>query len=157
MKTVRLTALTESAIAPFGAMIQAPAKAGERNFYTQWLGSERAGMTPRLHVNLVPEVKLPYVINTLERHPYSAQIFIPLDVSRYVVVVAPSSADSGPDVENVRAFVVPGTVGIVYRAAVWHAGASVLDKPGSFSVMMWRNDSADDEEFVSLEQPVQLI
>ncbi len=149
--------MTDSAIAPFGALIQAPARAGERSFYTQWLGSARAGMTPRLHVNLVPEATLPYVINTLERHPYSAQIFIPMNISRYVVVVAPDGANGVPDVENVRAFVVAGTVGIVYRAGVWHAGASVLDKGGSFSVMMWRNDSADDEEFVSLEQPVQLI
>ncbi len=157
LKTVRLMPLTESAIAPFGAMIEAPAKAGERNFYTQWLGSERTGMTPRLHVNHVTEVTLPSGIDTLERHPYSAQIFVPLNVSRYVVVVAPNISDGSPDVENIHAFIAPGNAGIVYRRSVWHAGASVLDRPGSFSVMMWRNDSADDEEFVSLAQPIQLV
>jgi ureidoglycolate lyase len=156
MKTIQLTPLTEAAIAPFGTIIQPPADPGDRNFYTALLGSQRTGMTPRLHVNLVSPSTLPYAIDTLERHPYSAQIFIPLDVARYVVVVAPYGLDGGPDITRVQGFLAPGNVGIAYRQSVWHAGASVLDRAGSFSVLMWRNDSPDDEEFVSLAQPVEL-
>jgi len=148
---MKLMPLTDAAFAPFGAIVQAPAEAGVRNFYTEWLGSERAGMTPRLHVNKVMASALPCSIDLLERHPYSSQIFIPLDVSRYIVVVAPET-----DITSVQAFLAPGNVGIVYRAGVWHAGARVLDRAGSFAVIMWRNDSADDEEFISLAQAIEL-
>jgi ureidoglycolate lyase len=120
------------------------------------LGSQRAGMTPRLHTNHVTAAALPYTIDTLERHPYSAQIFIPLDVARYVVVAAPDAPDGGPDITRIQAFLAPGNLGIVYRQSVWHAGASVLDRPGSFTVLMWRNDSPDDEEFISLGHSIQL-
>jgi ureidoglycolate lyase len=148
---MKLTPLTEAAIAPFGAIIQPPAETGVRNFYTSWLGSERCGMTPRLHVNLVQPSPLPYSIDTLERHPHSAQIFIPLDVERYIIVVAPD-----PDLTRAQAFLAPGNVGIVYKQGVWHAGATVLDRPGSFTVLMWRNDTPDDEEFISLPHPIQI-
>jgi len=149
---MKLAPLTEAGIADFGAIVQAPAEAGVRNFYTEWLGSERAAMTPRLHVNKVSATTLPCSIDMLERHPYSSQIFIPLNVSRYIVVVAPE----GPDITRAQAFLAPGNVGIVYRQGVWHAGARVLDRAGSFAVMMWRNDSADDEEFISLAQAIEL-
>jgi ureidoglycolate lyase len=153
---ITLAPLTETAIAPFGAIIQPPAEPGLRNFYTSWLGSERTGMTPRLHVNKVMATTLPCTIDTLERHPHSSQIFIPLDVTRYIVVVAPEAPNGGPDITRVQAFLAPGNVGIVYRQGVWHAGASVLDGPGSFAVLMWRNDTPDDEEFVPLAHKIEL-
>jgi ureidoglycolate lyase len=156
LKTVQLLPITDAAFAPFGTIIQAPVIPGQRNPYTAWLGSERAGMTPRLHTNHVSAAVLPYTIDTLERHPYSAQIFIPLDVARYIVVVAPEAPGGGPDVMRIQAFLAPGNAGIVYRQSVWHAGASVLDRPGSFAVLMWRNDTPDDEEFISLGQSIEL-
>jgi ureidoglycolate lyase len=109
-------------------------------------------MKPRLHVNLIRPSVLPCVVDTLERHPYSSQIFIPLDVSRYILVLAPD----GPDITRAQAFLAPGNVGIVYRAGVWHAGAKVLDRSGSFAVMMWRNDSPDDEELITLPLAIEL-
>ncbi len=153
---MRLEPLTAAAFAQFGAVIEQPRQAGDRSFYTSWLGSERSGMTPRLHVNRLMPAQLPYSIDTLERHPYAAQIFIPLEVSRYVVVVAPDAESGGPDAARAVAFVAPGNVGVLYRQGVWHSGAAVLDGPGSFTVLMWRNDTADDEEFVSLEQAIEL-
>ncbi len=154
---IRLAPLTEAAMAPFGAVIKAPAQPGDRNIYTSWLRSERTGMTARLHMNLVSAAALPYSIDKLERHLHTAQIFIPLDVARYIVVVAPDAVSGGPDVTRLQAFLAPGNLGIVYRQGVWHAGASVLDRPGSFGVLMWRNDSSDDEEFVELGHAIELF
>ena len=148
--------LTRDAFFPFGERIEAPELAHQRNHYTAWLGSGRASMTPRLHVNRVACLDLPHIVTTLERHPWSAQIFLPLDVARYLVVVAPAGSSSEPDLSAARAFVAPGNVGVVYRAGTWHAGASVLDRPGSFGVLMWRNDTADDEEFLTLSQPLEI-
>jgi ureidoglycolate lyase len=96
------------------------------------------------------------IIDTLEQHPHSAQIFLPLDVARYLIVVAPSDELGNPDLAHSEAFLAPGNVGIVYRPGVWHAGAAVLDRPGSFGVLMWRNDTADDEVFRQLSTSLRV-
>jgi ureidoglycolate lyase len=153
---MHLAPLTAEALAPFGSIVVAPANASDRSLYTQWLGSERVGMTPRFHVNLLLPAELPYTVQVLERHVYSAQFFVPLDVARYVVVVAPTANDGTPDLAGVRAFLAPANVGVVYAPGTWHAGATVLERPGSFAVLMWRNDSADDEEFLTLESPLEI-
>ena len=151
---LRLSPPRPEAFAPFGALLTRPEEPGQRRMYTQWLGSKRAGMTPRLHVNHVRMSSLPFTISTMERHLHSAQVFLPLDVARFVVVVAPTSATGSPDLASATAFLIPGTIGILYNSGIWHAGITVLERAGSFSVLMWRNDSDDDEEFVELASPL---
>ncbi len=154
---VRLEPLTAAAFAGFGAVIEAPVEVGGRCEYSEWLGSGRAGMTARLHLNRLEPVALPRLIETLERHPYSAQVFVPLDVASYVVVVAAAGEDGTPDAGSAQAFLAPGNLGIVYAPGVWHAGAAVLEQAGSFAVLMWRNDTGDDEEFAPLAQPLEIL
>jgi ureidoglycolate lyase len=156
VNTLRLFPLTADAISPFGSIIESPTNPGDRTVYTQWLGSDRTGMTPRLHTNSLHPTVLPYAIQVLERHPYSAQLFLPLDVAQYVVVVAPTADDGTPDLMEAHALLAPGNIGIVYAPAVWHAPATVLERQGTFAVVMWRNDTADDEEFTTLASPIQI-
>jgi len=154
---VGLRPLTAAAFAGFGAVIEAPVEAGGRCEYSDWLGSGRAGMAARLHLNRLEPVALPRLIDTLERHPYSAQVFVPLDVASYVVVVAAADEDGAPDAGSAQAFLAPGNLGIVYAPGVWHAGAAVMERAGSFAVLMWRNDTADDEEFAPLPIPLHIL
>lgn len=139
--------------APFGSFIDRPAQAGQRQFYSQWLGG--AGLAPVFHVNNVLPSTLPLTLNKLERHPHAAQCFVPLDVSRYLVTVAPSLPDGSADMARLKSFVLPGTIGVVYAPGVWHAGASVLDRAGAFAVLMWRGAN-DDDVFADIA-PTQLI
>jgi ureidoglycolate lyase len=83
-------------------------------------------------------------VSLLEHHPHANQAFIPLDVSRYLVTVAPSDAAGQPILDKLESFLVPGNLGVVYRQGVWHAGASVLDRAGNFAVLMWRGAPDDD-------------
>lgn len=137
----------------FGTLIDKPAQAGERQFYSQWLGGR--GLEPIFHVNHVPQASLPMTLDKLERHPHAAQCFVPLDVSRYLVTVAPSLADGSADLAGLRSFALPGSVGVVYAQGVWHAGASVLDRAGAFAVLMWRGAN-DDDVFTDIA-PIQLL
>lgn len=139
--------------APFGTFIDRPVVAGQRQFYSDWLGGE--GLAPVFHVNNVLPTVLPATVTKLERHPHAAQCFLPLDVSRYLVTVAPSLSDGSADLAGMRSFVLPGNLGVVYAKGVWHAGASVLDRAGAFAVLMWRGAN-DDDVFVDIT-PTQLI
>lgn len=145
--------ITAGQFAPFGSLIDRPAVMGERAFYSSWLGGE--GLAPQFHVNRVRPAMLPIVLGSLERHPHAAQVFMPLDVSRYLVTVAPSLADGQPDLAGLQSFELPASIGVIYARGVWHAGASVLDREGSFAVLMWRG-AADDDVFADIE-PVELV
>ena len=99
-----------------------------------------------------------FPVTVLERHPYTAQTFIPLTADptkRYLVVVAPSlppsPADQGlpvpdpttaipgrsrplagrglPDLSRLRAFVANGKQAVTYGAGTWHAPMVALGEP----------------------------
>ena len=147
------TTCTADEFAPFGTFIVPPAQAGERQFYSDWLGGE--ALAPVFHVNHVQPASLPISLARLERHPHAAQCFVPLDVSRYVVTVAPALTDGTADRSAIKSFILPGTIGVIYRPGVWHAGASVLDRAGSFAVLMWRGAN-DDDVFADIA-PLELV
>lgn len=143
-----------AAFAPFGMFIDVPSRTGERRLYSEWLAPV-AGLAPQVHTNLVAASTLPLTITRVERHPHAAQVFVPLQVTRYVVTVLPADAAGRPDPARAQAFVVPGTMGVAYRAGVWHSGITVLDADASFVVLMWRG-AADDDEFVAVPPLVVL-
>lgn len=145
---VTLRAPDPAAFAPFGTFIDVPANVGDRRLYSEWLAPV-AGLAPQFHTNRVAAAALPLRIDRVERHPHAAQVFVPLDAARYVVAVMAADAAGAPDPASVLAFLLPPTVGVVYRAGVWHAGITALDTVASFAVLMWRG-RADDDVFAAV-------
>lgn len=135
------------AFAPFGRFILPPDQPGRRAFYSESLQPRPSGSVPVLHVNHVLPSELPLAVSGLERHPHAAQCFMPLDVSRYAVLVLPSDGDGAPVAKRALGFLVPGTTGVIFHPGVWHLGATVLDRPGHFSVLMWRGGTLEDDVF----------
>lgn len=146
----------EAVFAPYVRLIRPPDEAGRRAFYSDALQPRPPGTSPVLHVNHVLPSALPMTVTGLERHPHAAQVFIPLDVTRYLVLVAPSDAAGAPVMSRALATVIPGDTGVIYAPDVWHMGAAVLDRPGSFTVLMYRGGQLEDDVFRSIA-PVRLI
>ena len=144
-------ALTQEAFAPFGDVIDLPSEPG-RHYYDDALGNLRPGARPSLSVSLKPPtLDRPLRAELLERHEFSSQTFVPVDVGRWLIVVAPHGREGGPDLGGVRAFIATGRQGVTYRANTWHHGLTVLDRPGRFAVFMWLDGGKGDEEFVPVE------
>lgn len=140
--------LTQAAFAPFGDVIAVPDEAG-RTYYEDALGNLRPQARPSLSVSLKAETPdRPFRAELLERHEFSSQTFMPLDVARWLIVVAPHARGGGPDRAGVEAFIATGRQGVTYRTNTWHHGLTVLDRPGRFAVFMWRDGTEGDEEFV---------
>ena len=156
MLTLVLEPLTAAAFAPYGDVLSAPPVPGERAFYADGLTPDGAGTRMSLHVNHVLPSALPFVATRMEHHPATSQTFIPLDASRYLVVVAGRAPDGGPDPASLKGFWSPGTQGVTYRAGVWHHGMIALDRPAHFAVLMWRRREGSDDVFVDLPAPVEL-
>lgn len=156
MLTVTLERLTAAAFAPFGDVVAAPDVPGERAFHTDALTPDGEATRVSLHVNHVLPSELPLVATRMERHPATSQTFLPLDASRYLVVVAGRAGDGGPDPTSLKGFWSPGTRGVTYRRDVWHHGMVVLDRPARFAVLMWRRQGGTDDVFADLPAPVEL-
>jgi ureidoglycolate lyase len=107
----RVTAmpLTADAFAAFGEVVVHSGGAPRRYLEVPF-DHDAAAVRPRFWVTRIATgANLPLRIERLERHPYSAQTFIPLRAQGYLVVVAPSTARGFPDLGQVRAFVAKGT------------------------------------------------
>ena len=132
---------------------------GERDWFRP-LALERnpvaAGTRVSVHVNHVLPSELPFVATRMERHPATSQTFLPLDASRYLVVVAGRAPGGGPDPASIKAFWSSGSRGVTYRRDVWHHGMVVLDRPARFAVLMWRRSDGPDDVFADLPTPVSL-
>lgn len=139
--------LTKEAFAPYGDVIDMPTQAG-RNYYEDALGNLRPAARPSLSVTLrEPTPDRPLTSKLLERHEFSSQSFVPVDVGRWLIVVAPHATAGGPDLGGLQAFIADGRHGVTYKPNTWHHGLTTLDKPGSFAVFMWKAGT-EDEEFV---------
>lgn len=87
-----------------------------------------------------------------ERHPHSAQAFIPLSVGRYLVVVWPDHPDAGTP----RAFVAGAGDLVIYNPGIWHHGIVALDSEALFASVMWRTQGGTDAEFHTLATPFHI-
>lgn len=135
---------------PFGRLVAPPAEAGQRAFFSDSLHEHPDTSAPVLHVNKVMPSELPLTVDKVECHPHAAQCFFPLDVAQYVTLVMPSDSFGAPELDKAVGFVIPGTLGVIYHPRVWHLGATVLERPGHFAVLMWRGGKQEDDVFRSV-------
>jgi len=121
MRTIVAEPLTAEAFKPFGAVVEGPPTAG-RVYVTDTLANARPHAPVCLSVATVePRKELPLEVKVLERHEHSSQTFIPLSVSRYLVLATLDAPGGGPDVGGLRAFVARAGQGVTYAK-----GACVL-------------------------------
>ena len=144
--------LTVEAFAAFGTVIAAtgagaPVNEGRgRRFPT---GADLAHATgaaaPTVALYRLAVSGAPVRVAQFERHPRSAQMFLPLGPFRLLVVVAPD-ADGAPDLCRARAFVAVAPQGFVYATDVWHAPLFALDRDAVAAMVMW--EEGDDGDCV---------
>ncbi|OJJ46241.1 hypothetical protein ASPZODRAFT_142860 [Penicilliopsis zonata CBS 506.65] len=112
-------------------------------------------------------------VRILERHPFTTQTFIPLDLSSqsyagwseeplFLVIVAPTrkgetatatdaegrsvTIRDPPDLQNLRAFIARGGQAVTYGAGTWHAPMVVLGKRRVEFVVVQFLNGVDDED-----------
>lgn len=153
---LRLEPLSAEAFAPFGKVLAIPAEPGRLNV-DDALKSLRAHAKPQLALIRLEATAAPFTVTEVERHAFSSQIFVPIEVSRYVVLVAANSGAPRPEADALRGFLAGPNQAISYHPNVWHHRMTVLDRPARFAAMLWVDKSADDEEFVDLTRAVTVL
>ncbi|HXA94939.1 MAG TPA: ureidoglycolate lyase [Candidatus Dormibacteraeota bacterium] len=148
--------LTAEAFKPFGAVLEGTPTPG-RTYLSDTLANGRAHAPVSLAVaTVVPKATFPLDVKVLERHEHSSQTFIPLHVSRYLVLATLDGPGGGPDLSRLCAFVARAGQGVTYAMGTWHHPLTVLDGPASFAVLMWRDGTTGDEEFVPVTTPLTI-
>jgi ureidoglycolate lyase len=83
---------------------------------------------------------LPFDVRVVEKHPMSAQLFVPMNAARYVVVVAAEGETPG----QLHAFLAEGTQGIAYHPGIWHHTLMALDQQTAFTCFVWEDGTELD-------------
>lgn len=149
---LRATALEPAVFAPFGQVIGAglrDAKAANQGTAVRFdrsadLQNLRDDASANLAVFRSTPVSLPFRVRLLEKHPRSTQLFAPMRVARYLVMVAPTLTSGAPDVRALRVFEAGPGLGVNYAPGVWHHPILALDAPAEFLMLAWENGSPDD-------------
>ncbi|MCH8111958.1 MAG: ureidoglycolate lyase [Proteobacteria bacterium] len=145
-----------SAFAPFGQVLESP---GEANRLDHAAAAANLRDDAKINVCLVRALPLalPHKITDMERHAFSSQAFFPLNVARYLVMVAPPADGDMPDMTGLQAFSVAGHQAINYNAGTWHHPLATLEGPGEFAVLMWEDGGDRDTDWSKVSEDVTVV
>jgi len=135
---LRIQPLTAAAFKPFGKLLDAKQRPANRRTLIYDKGFDVDGKTT---VGLIWQPFAGLTFSRLERHFNLTQAFVPMSGSLAVVAVAaPTSLRdlrAVPRPEQVRAFLIDGTVGFRYHVGTWHSlDRYVLHPPGATFVII---------------------
>lgn len=151
---VSLEPLAPAPFAPFGDVATRPTRARRRYLPTSLDHAEDARTMSLWISSVAATASLPLQLTVLERHPFSAQSFIPLDAGRYLVVVCEADAKGRPNLKTLRAFAAGSHQAVTYARNVWHHPMTVLDNPMEFAVAMGVTGREDDDVWHTLDTGV---
>jgi len=154
MITLTPQPLTPEAFAPYGRVVTMPAKS-ERIYFGALIENLRPQAGLGLSYSVMDGVSLPCRLQLFERHEFSAQAFLPMNGTRYLVTVCPDDGQGRPDPTRAVAFIAGPEQGVIYAAGTWHHPMTSLTPVGQFTVVMWANNDAQDEELIPLTQAME--
>lgn len=113
--------------------------------------------TPKMWMRRVRRrTELPVFVTHMERHPYSAQTFLPMRPFVHLVAVCLAGPDGKPDTDTLRVFVAGPGQGVCYQRNVWHHELTVLTDVADFVVVMSLAKNGDDDVFLELDNPIKV-
>lgn len=135
---LKIEPLTAEAFAPYGVLLDARERPADRWKLTY---DEAFCVVGSTKVGVIWEPFAGLTFTRLERHFNVTQAFIPMSGSLSVVAVA-APTDTGdrdaiPRPEQVRAFLIDGTMGFRYHVGTWHSlNRFILHPPGATYVII---------------------
>ena len=72
----------------------------------------------RLNLFDAKKREFPLVIDMLEQHPFSSQVFLPLGNNPFFVIVCPAAIK--PDLNNLKIFKIENGNGVNFKPKIWH-------------------------------------
>jgi ureidoglycolate lyase len=125
IKTLTLEPATPEAIAPFGALVGA--KHGGDPLPTAFYDGKVKLYRPEgfiseddTEITVALIDRRPLRVRWMERHFKHTQVFLPLGAKPFIAVLAPPTQTELPDLDDARAFLFKGDVGLSMHLGTWH-------------------------------------
>lgn len=161
MRNLTAKPLTQEAFAAFGDVIDA--ESAEKSFSMNYEMATRYYDLAKVDVidhggetciSLVKSkvVKLPFEPKVMEYHPFGSQIFQPLGIIPFLVLVAPPAEKL--DSDKLELFITNGRQGVNYHKGVWHHYLIPLEEDSEFIVI---DRKANDINCVEAELESKII
>lgn len=154
--TFRISPLTPEVFAPFGTVLGARGEAPATTYPEVLEHADVPGAFTFAVLQRPPVALATLRVAQLERHPYSAQSFLPIVAGRWLVLVTSSLSDGTPDQQNAHGFLPGPDQAICIARDVWHAGLTVFDRPAQIGMLMWKAESGGDGIVHDLATPLAL-
>lgn len=155
MITLTPRPLSADAFAPYGHVVAMPPRP-DRIYFGDLIENRRPQARLGLSFTRMNGVALPFRLTLFERHEFSAQAFLPMDATRYLVTVCPDDGHGRPLPQQAEAFLAGPEQGVIYGPGIWHHPMMALSPEGRFTIVMWANGDAADEELVALDSAMQV-
>jgi ureidoglycolate lyase len=157
MRRLDCQPLTAAAFAPFGQVIDANGvdpeiiNDGSTRRHSDLASLDLRGpdRDPVMSIYVASARKFPLGIAKLERHRQASQVFIPLGMHRFIVVVA--FGVESPEWQNVSAFLTAPGQGVCLHCDCWHHGLIALGDGDRFMVIEGGNYRSDSVEVTMVE------
>ncbi len=107
---------------------------------------------PLIGIYIAKARRFPLEITKLERHQQASQVFIPMGMHRFIIIV--TTGRDNPEWENVSAFITSPGQGISLHKGTWHHGLIALNDADRFAVIEGRNFREDTQEHNAPERLV---
>lgn len=162
MRQLACRPLDRQAFAQFGAVIDATGarvdliNEGSTRRYSDLASLDLRGPArdPVIGIYEASARNFPLRLLRLERHAQASQMFMPLGMHRFIVVVAPGALT--PDWSGIAAFISAPGQGVCLRRGCWHHGLVALGDGDQFAVIEggdYRNDTLE----VDAPEAIELI
>jgi ureidoglycolate hydrolase len=150
---VALEALNEMSFSPYGYLLAAPDEPADflRPGLSNWRLSFKSDAEPRLQVMRYGHQQMR--LSRFESHLCVTEARAPIGSAPAVLIVAGDPNTSAPPTAaSVRAFLLDGTVGIMFHAGVWH-GLDCFPVSPPFVDYLFLSDSATEDEIETIKDP----
>jgi len=91
-------------------------------------------------------------IKMLEKHPFSTQVFMPMQDGKYVTIVA--QGGDNPDLSTLAAFIIEGAQGISYLPGIWHYPMTALGRQLDLACLVFEDETKGDCTVADLSEPI---
>lgn len=153
---VKAVPLTAAAFRPYGQVLEASEAGEHRREYAANAFNSRAQARLNTVYMKATVASGTVPVKLLERHPFSNQMFVPMNGTRNLVCVCPSDADGNPILSELRAFVAGAGQAFNFDPMVWHAPKQPVGGPGELVMQRWDDGTADDTELRHLDIPIDV-
>ncbi len=152
VKITPLAEVTKEEFAPYGQIMGREEGKPYEDLPIASYWTKNADLGPdneKLDTGLIICRKVGRKVTMLERHPQTSENFIPL-VGEVIFVMAPADNSKAlPDLANIRAFFLDGTLGVALHKGTWHYPPIPMRE--SARLVLLRKGKLSDEEIKDLK------